>query len=75
MGSLQERMKVMKRIQVEATDEFVVELQHHGVNMGEFIISFDEAEFEITRGKASRVLIRIYNPTDNGITEYRASNK
>jgi hypothetical protein len=71
MGSLQERMKTMKRIKVDATEEFVVELQHNGFNMGEFIISFDEADFEISRGKASRVLIRITNPTDHGVTEYR----
>lgn len=73
MGSLQERMKVMKRIQVEGTEDFVVELLHHGESMGEFVLNFTEAEFSVYRESGSKirnVSISIRNPADNSLTEY-----
>lgn len=73
MGSLQERMKVMKRIKVEGTEDFVVELLHHGESMGEFILNFRECEFWLSRDEGSRiknVSISMRSPFDNSVTEY-----
>jgi hypothetical protein len=73
MNSLKEKMSGMKRITIEADEEFVLEIVKNGLTLAELAVNVADLEYNASTGK-SRVRICTVNPKGFGTNEVTSMN-
>jgi hypothetical protein len=61
MNSIEEKIKLLPRIRVDAKQEFVVETSIDGVTICECIVQVKQLSFNVVQG-TTKIILSVYNP-------------